>query len=422
MFPDSPYAHPVGSFQVPVPVPSSDPDKAPMVKVCVNSEWIPYIAGSLKQLLLQATWDTSDPDVLALAQMRAFNLIYQFSIATLCEEQAALSYEEFIDMPSFREDCDCNLFYKCCDGTEKQIAIASSVPPSQGTGGSEPQPPPNGGVQSYCKVMNANNVSLIPALLNTGDVITLQSADGSGYDGTGIVWYCSDGNVLFVTCQSGTGHLDGTDPLPTSNHMSLVVKIGSSFYPIAVGSPLSVPSGVANAQGWIQVNDSALTDNLGSYTLCYSIQNNQSVPTCDEFDLKTTSGGFTQAATGDAGSWVAGTGWVTGDVSVPGSQQRRVNIHKVLAENVTKITMTFDLTIGHYHLSTDVPILIIINGTPVATIDAAHAVSGSNQTITVTGTWLNPDIDLIVASSIDNTSPPVYDGSATITHVEICHT
>lgn len=76
MWPDSEYAAPRGSFEIPVAPPSGDPAAAPSKTVIVACEWLPYIRGALMQLLLQATWSGPGSD---LAQQRAFNLIDLFS-------------------------------------------------------------------------------------------------------------------------------------------------------------------------------------------------------------------------------------------------------------------------------------------------------------------------------------------------------
>lgn len=77
MFPDQEYAGPRGSFYRPVVPPTVDPDASPTLTLSVACAWLPYIRGSLYQLLLQATWDT-DAAGLALAQARVFNLIDLF--------------------------------------------------------------------------------------------------------------------------------------------------------------------------------------------------------------------------------------------------------------------------------------------------------------------------------------------------------
>lgn len=78
MWPDSPFAAPRSSYVNPVPVPSQGPDAFPKLTVQVACSWLPYIRGALKQLLLQTTWDTTDPSVLAIVQQQAFDLIDLF--------------------------------------------------------------------------------------------------------------------------------------------------------------------------------------------------------------------------------------------------------------------------------------------------------------------------------------------------------
>lgn len=62
-----------------MPVPTHGPQVAPLAAVSFACEWLPYVRGALMQLLLQATWDTSDPVLLYQAQQWAFDLIAGFS-------------------------------------------------------------------------------------------------------------------------------------------------------------------------------------------------------------------------------------------------------------------------------------------------------------------------------------------------------
>ena len=78
MFPDSDYAHPVSSFQSPVPPPAYDPTEPPLATICVNPYWLPHIRGCLKQLLLQSTWNTTDLYVIGVVQQQVFDLISLF--------------------------------------------------------------------------------------------------------------------------------------------------------------------------------------------------------------------------------------------------------------------------------------------------------------------------------------------------------
>jgi len=77
MWLDQPYAQGRGSFLRPVVPPQVDPDASPTITVTLSCQWLPYVRGALKQLLLQATWQGTPADIL-LAQQRAFNLIDLF--------------------------------------------------------------------------------------------------------------------------------------------------------------------------------------------------------------------------------------------------------------------------------------------------------------------------------------------------------
>lgn len=88
MWPDEPFAPARGSFLKAVPVPTVDPTATPTISVTVACAWLPYIRGALQQLLLQATWDTSNSATLLLAQQRAFSLIDLFRE---CSEEIPVS-------------------------------------------------------------------------------------------------------------------------------------------------------------------------------------------------------------------------------------------------------------------------------------------------------------------------------------------
>src|SRR5690348_3546194 len=79
MFPDSPFAHPVSSYQHPVAPPGVEPDRQPLIYVGFNFAYLAYIVGSLKQLLLQSTWRVASPSELNLTQKRIFTLLNLFS-------------------------------------------------------------------------------------------------------------------------------------------------------------------------------------------------------------------------------------------------------------------------------------------------------------------------------------------------------
>ena len=77
MFPNSAYAVPTGSFNVPIAPPTTDPDTSPYTDIRVSCEWLPFIRACLQQLLLQTSWDT-DAAGLEQVQYRAARLIRMF--------------------------------------------------------------------------------------------------------------------------------------------------------------------------------------------------------------------------------------------------------------------------------------------------------------------------------------------------------
>jgi len=77
VFPNSAYAHPAGSFTVPMTPPGVDPLDDPQTSVSFNCAWLPFVRGALTQLLLQSTWDT-DLAGLGVVQSQVWRLINQF--------------------------------------------------------------------------------------------------------------------------------------------------------------------------------------------------------------------------------------------------------------------------------------------------------------------------------------------------------
>lgn len=71
----------IGSFIAPVALPGADPDADPLLQVVFNASWLPYICGSLMQLVQIPTWATSNPTALALVQAQATDLIALFGAA-----------------------------------------------------------------------------------------------------------------------------------------------------------------------------------------------------------------------------------------------------------------------------------------------------------------------------------------------------
>jgi len=76
VYPPSPYAKPIGSFQTPVLPPTSAPADSPTKSFSINCQWLPYVRGALKQLLLQSTWNLEGTELsLGEIQGAVFDLI-----------------------------------------------------------------------------------------------------------------------------------------------------------------------------------------------------------------------------------------------------------------------------------------------------------------------------------------------------------
>lgn len=56
---------PFAPFQYPLPVPVASPTDEPLITVCVNREWVPYIMGALHVFRAASTWGSQSPDVVA---------------------------------------------------------------------------------------------------------------------------------------------------------------------------------------------------------------------------------------------------------------------------------------------------------------------------------------------------------------------
>src|SRR5579884_2087348 len=163
MFPDSPFAVPVSSYQHPVKPPGVDPDTTPLIYVGFNFSYLAYIIGSLKQLLLQTTWDVSDSSSLNLAQQRAFTLINLFANYVNTAPVLGSAGADTEDIPMIRQDpANPCLLQTSIDGVnwctfaDISKCVPSIAQPGSGSGAT----PPAGQSQQTCSSLNANSTLL----------------------------------------------------------------------------------------------------------------------------------------------------------------------------------------------------------------------------------------------------------------------
>jgi len=212
LFPNSPFAHPVSSFPVPVPPPNVDPDVGPFATVRINCAWLPYIRGALFQLGLQSTWQGSLADV-NLAQDRANQLIGMFLGQNPGDcGVPELAVNNGVGCGCGDDDMGCCLRVEngqlqmfCC-------GVWTDVPGANFNGGGQPgapqpQPAPAGGKQAYCFVLQADGRVLLPTLVNSGDTLFIASFGGATSDSDAPVvpdWRCATGLPYVLGACFGT--------------------------------------------------------------------------------------------------------------------------------------------------------------------------------------------------------------------------
>jgi hypothetical protein len=258
-------------------------------------------------------------------------------------------------------------------------------------GAGSPQPPPGGGTINDCKTLQANGKLLIPTVVNTGDTIAIK-VSGSGNGGSGdpfpLEWYCPDGNEFFGGACVGGAFTQGGDPLPATSHFALIINIGGTFYPIPLtfsagefSGSITVPGGVSNQAVNIQVNDASLTDNSGSYQICYTVTNNQATTWTHTVDLTLTPdswvSGHTSVPPLSDSTWMASQGWKPGG---DGSHTRLLLENIFAATNITSVSVTYTVTSNSGSLADS---LRAFNGASLVADSGALDLSVGTHTVTL---------------------------------------
>lgn len=352
MWPDSAFAHPVSSFERSVPLVGVDPDAAPAVFVSFNAKWLPYVIGALKQLTLQTTWATDDPNMWGLEQFRAMTLLSIFARATpVGEPGVAVSGDIDVSTPcQFLRWHDGKLQGLCCFNETTGQMDWEDIPGQEGgvlpSGATQPgsQPRPAAGdSKCFTVLLNANSQWQLPFAVNDGDQITISAVDGAWTDGA-LNWYCPDGTPFVLgQCVGAAGH-SGGDPDATDFHMQVIAKIGSLFFP-ASGGTFTIPGGTGSQSLILQANDATLSDNRGSVSLKICVQSGATPPPstwCYTEDFTLNDYGWTVV---DGGVWTSGSGW-DGTFHDPGSVSI-VDIDKTLGGTFTITDIHFECTMNN---------------------------------------------------------------------------
>lgn len=328
--PASDFNEPRGSFPTPVKPIGVGPLSAPLVSVSFNLAWCQVIVGSLSQLLLNTTWDVDTQTALTAIQEDVFDLMSAFCVnpppAGLPIIAQVGADEDFMLRQNPDNPCELQTSVDgqtWCTWADLSKCLANTQQPGSGT----PQPAPGGGCQEYDMYLEANGKWLVPTFFNNGDTIELTEITGAGSDGTVNHWYCPNGQAFVLgACVGLTGTSSG-DPDPTQPHMSLVLNVGGLIFPLTTG-PITLTGLTGVADSFIQVNDSILSDNSGSYRAKVRVCNNQAASWTKTFDFTASPAGWTaRPPTPQAfAHWQAGSGWLP-DLGDQGSGNNHYRIY-----------------------------------------------------------------------------------------------
>lgn len=325
-------------FRSPVPIPTLGTGD---VTVTFDQAWLPYIIGACKALVAASTWDPPTQTDVANTIFAAYDLLKTLSGAAPpvpavpfgcgddCMGCAQLRFNGCV-LEQF--DCVTQLWVPV-------PTVGSCVPNTAPGGGITPPSPTK--CQDYQLQFDANALTVLPFLVNSGDTLQINAIKGAGSDGTP-TWFCPDGGIFFGGACVGGSFTSGSDPIPTSPHMSVLLKIGSNYYPFFTTTLFTVPGGVTNAQIYIGVNDASIGDDSGQYSIDFNYCNNQSAPVGSwraHIDFTLNSGGFSVIpyGSGSAGVWTPGSGWV-GSGNVNGGVYSHGVYIKLTLASATNVT------------------------------------------------------------------------------------
>lgn len=350
--PATDFNQPRGSFPTPVKPIGVGPLEGPLVSVSFNYQWCQVIVGSLSQLLLNTTWDVATQDELTAIQENVFDLMSAFCANPPPAGPPIIAQvgasEDFMLRQNPTNPCELQTSVdgtNWCTWADLSKCLANTQQPGSGT----PQPTPGGGCQEYDMYLEANGQWLIPTFFNDGDTIELTDITGAGADGTVNHWYCPNGQAFVLgACVGLTGTSSG-DPDPTQPHMSLLLNVGGVYFPLTTG-PITLTGIAAGQYAYIQVNDSILSDNAGSYRAKVKVCNNQATSWTKTFDFTANPCGLTHPIPGrpDRTVWAAGVGYDTLDSVSSGCNERllegQIDFSTPIA--FTSVDVEYDWTAG----------------------------------------------------------------------------
>jgi hypothetical protein len=390
MLPQSAFASPRSSFAVPVAPPDVDPTEGPFVYVKINTTWLPYVLGSLKQLAYQTPWKTTTLEQSLIVQARALNILQMFVAADGSPLDCLNLSGEEAEMSQLRVDCNGVAHFTDCNGTEYTLDLKQVNPSPQP--GPSPQPSGGGGSHCYEGTVYGNQYFNIPTSVNAGDVVTIAKAEGA-FSVNGVAWKCPDGHVFFAGACVGSIATDGANIAPALPTGALIIDIGGTFYLASEGQVITVPGGVSAAQLLMRINSPGtdVSTNSGSARVEVCVQNNQAGSFTHVFDFKVSDGGFVgDTVSGSTTTWVPGSGWHSG---TSGAGFPLIQLHRNFSH---RIISTVD---AHYNIPSgdgdDHGFLLTLLSSVNTAVTSARSATGTWDTILTA----NADSDEIAFNS-----------------------
>jgi hypothetical protein len=163
----------------------------------------------------------------------------------------------------------------------------------------------------------------------------------------------------------------------------------------------------------------AYTNNYLAASVVWVVNLNSSSNPQKDYDFTLSNQGWT-AITGFA-NYIAGTGWSTVDADRGSAHYyRSVDIEKTISSTtISKVAVTFNLTLGSNDSSANNVLRIDLNGSTVLAVPYSSMVSGNNQTISYVGSTPAVTDIIVVLVASEHGGAPTYSGSALITKIVI---
>lgn len=221
----------------------------------------------------------------------------------------------------FRQD-DCHL-YMVVNGIETLIyngqecidALINEGYLNPGVPNDSIGPKPSGTCIPYSFDLQVYEEFYIPQLVSSGDTLSFSNLTGGTTDllGLDVFWYCPTGAAyLLGACSGPRGSAVTGDPLQTAPHLSLIVRIGSSYYDVIGDGTFVVPEGITSQPCAVLLNISRTLGITASGNVRGILTYCQNAQWCYDFDFTTSSGNWSSAA-GYSSIWSNGNGWQGND-------------------------------------------------------------------------------------------------------------